>query len=135
MGLLPGLPRRGATLGLAATSGVDLAEWSDILDNSSGVEDGVAPSRAMSGVLVLGVGIREFVRGGGVLAGEEERLGVLPDKIGILPGIVGVVRRGIPEGLDFVCTEEDARVTFRSSSIRGSPSDFVFNEVARLLTP
>lgn len=53
----------------------------------------------------------------------------------MLLGVVGVVRRGIPDGLDLVWTEEDARVTFRSSSMRGSPSDFVFREVARRATP
>ena len=135
MGLLPGLPRRGATLGLAATSGVDLAEWSDILDSTSGVEEGVTPSRPpKSGVFVLGVGMRELSRGGGVLAGER-LVGVLPARVGRLPGIVGVVRRGIPDGLDLVWTEEEARVTFRSSSIRGSASDLVLREVALLLTP
>lgn len=135
VGLLPGLPRRGATLGLAATSGVDLAEWSDILESTSGVEEGVPPSRPpRSGVLVLGVGIRELSLGGGVLAGER-LVGVFPARVGRLPGMVGVLRRGIPEGLALLWTEEEARVTFLSSSIRGSASDFVLREVALLLTP
>ena len=112
------------------TSGVDLAEWSDNLDSKSGVEEGVALSTAMSGVLFLGVGILVVSLGGGVLAGEG-----VPDNVGILPGIVGVDLIGIPEGLDFECTEEEARVTFLSSSILGSPSDLVLSEVARLLTP
>ena len=64
------------------------------------MEEGVPPSRVRSGVFVLGVGILEFCLGGGVLAGEDDKLGVFPDKIGMLPGMVGVVRSGIPDGFD-----------------------------------